>query len=99
MDDTVDYAAVSEAVRQELCLLFSKNYWAKKEPANVDKLLAAAASVTLKTGNKPSAETKDATQSPEAPEQSDKKEEKPNWDNFLNKPEVKPENEDIDSTL
>jgi tetratricopeptide (TPR) repeat protein len=99
MDDTVDYAAVSEAVRQELCLLFSKNYWAKKEPANVDQLLAAAASVTLKTGHKPSAETKDATQSPEAPEQSDKKEEKPNWDNFLKKPEAKPENEDIDSTL
>ena len=61
MDDTVDYAAVSEAVRQELCLLFSKNYWAKKEPANVDQLLAAAASVTLKTGKKPGTDTKDAT--------------------------------------
>ena len=99
MDDTIDYAAVSEAVRQELCLLFSKNYWAKKEPANVDQLLAAAASVTLKTGKKPGTETKDATQSPEAPEQSEKKEEKPIWENFLNKPEAKPENEDIDSTL
>ena len=65
MDETIDYAAVSEAVRQELCLLFSKNYWAKKEPANVDELLAAAASVTLKTGKKPQPETKNATQSPE----------------------------------
>lgn len=100
MDDTIDYAAVSEAVRQELCLLFSKNYWAKKEPANVDQLLAAAASVTLKTGKKPHAETKDATTpSPEASEPSDKKEEKPVWENFLNKPEAKPENEDNDSTL
>jgi hypothetical protein len=99
MDDTVDYAAVSEAVRQELCLLFSKNYWAKKEPANVDQLLAAAASITLKTAKKPGIKTKDATQSPEPTEQSDKKEEKPVWDNFLNKPEAQPENEDIDSTL
>jgi hypothetical protein len=100
MDDTIDYAAVSEAVRQELCLLFSKNYWAKKEPANVDQLLAAAASVTLKTGKKPHTETKDATTpSPEALEPSDKKEEKPVWENFLNKPEAKPENEDNDSTL
>jgi hypothetical protein len=99
MDDTVDYAAVSEAVRQELCLLFSKNYWARKEPANVDQLLAAAASVTLKTGKKPGAETKDATQSPNAAEQSDEKEEKPVWESFLNKPETKPENEDIDSEL
>jgi hypothetical protein len=30
MDDTIDYAEVSEAVRQELSLLFAKNYWAKK---------------------------------------------------------------------
>jgi tetratricopeptide (TPR) repeat protein len=99
MDDTVDYAAVSEAVRQELCLLFSKNYWARKEPANIDQLLAAAASVTLKTGKKPGAETKDATQSPNAAEQSDEKEEKPVWESFLNKTETKPENEDIDSAL
>ena len=55
MDDTIDYAEVSEAVRQELSLLFAKNYWAKKEPANVDELLAAAASITLKTGKKPDA--------------------------------------------
>ena len=99
MDDTVDYAAVGQAVRQELCLLFSKNYWAKKEPANVDQLLAAAASITLKTGKKPEGETKNATQSPEGAKPSEKKEEKPVWDNFLKKPEAKPENEDIDSNL
>ena len=99
MDDTVDYAAVSEAVRQELCLLFSKNYWAKKEPANVEQLLAAAASVTLNTGKKPDADSKREAQSPEATEQSEEKEEKPVWESFLNKPEAKPENEDIDSQL
>jgi tetratricopeptide (TPR) repeat protein len=99
MDDTVDYAAVGEAVRQELCLLFSKNYWAKKEPANVDQLLAAAASVTLKTSKKRDPETTGPTQSPEDAAQSDKKEEKPVWENFLNRPEAKPENEDIDSKL
>jgi tetratricopeptide (TPR) repeat protein len=99
MDDTVDYAAVGEAVRQELCLLFSKNYWAKKEPANVDQLLAAAASVTLKTSKKRNPETTGPTQSPEDATQSDKKEEKPVWENFLNRPEAKPENEDIDSKL
>jgi tetratricopeptide (TPR) repeat protein len=99
MDDTVDYAAVGEAVRQELCLLFSKNYWAKKEPANVDQLLAAAASVTLKTSKKRNPETTGPTQSPEDAVQPDKKEEKPVWENFLNRPEAKPENEDIDSKL
>ena len=99
MDDTVDYAAVSEAVRQQLCLLFSKNYWAKKEPVNVDQLLAAAASVNLKTGEKPNTDAKSEEQSPQATEQSEKKEEKPVWENFLKKPEAKPENEDIDSKL
>jgi tetratricopeptide (TPR) repeat protein len=99
MDDTVDYAAVSQAVRQELCLLFSKNYWAKKEPAKVDDLLAAAASITLKTGKKPEGEAKNTTQSPDAAKPTEKKEEKPVWDNFLNKPEAKPENDDIDSKL
>ena len=98
MDDTVDYAAVSKAVRQELCLLFSKSYWAKKEPANVEELLAAAASVTLKTGKKPATESKGGEQSPETSE-PEKKDEKPVWENFLNKPEAKPENEDINSTL
>jgi hypothetical protein len=86
-------------VRQELSLLFSKNYWAKKEPAKVDELLAAAASITLKSGKKPEGETKNATQSPDGAKPSDKKEEKPVWDNFLKKPEAKPENEDIDSKL
>jgi hypothetical protein len=98
MDDTVDYAAVSKGVRQELCLLFSKSYWAKKEPANVEELLAAAASVTLKTGKKPATESKGGEQSPETSE-PEKKDEKPVWENFLNKPEAKPENEDINSTL
>jgi tetratricopeptide (TPR) repeat protein len=99
MDDTIDYAEVSEAVRQELSLLFSKNYWAKKEPTNVDQLLAAAASVTLKTGKKPDVQAKDVTPSADAPEKSEQKEEKPAWENFLKKPETKPENEDIDSEL
>ena len=99
MDDTVDYAAVGEAVRQELCLLFSKSYWAKKEPANVDQLLAAAASVTLKTGKKRDPESTGTTPSPEAMTQPDKKEEKPVWDNFLSRPEATPENEDTDSKL
>ena len=99
MDETVDYASVSEAVRQELCLLFANNYWAKKEPANVDQLLAAAASVTLTTGKKPAAESKKEVQSPQTTEQSEEKEQKPVWSNFLNKPEAKPENEDIDSQL
>ena len=96
MDDTIDYAEVSEAVRQELSLLFAKNYWAKKEPANVDELLAAAASVTLKTGKKTDAPAKDQAPSATAAEQSEEKEEKPAWENFLKKPETKPENEDIE---
>jgi len=100
MDDSVDYASVNKAVRQQLCLLFSKNYWAKKEPVNVDQLLAAAASVNLKTEKKPGADSKSEAQSPQATEQSEeKKVEKPVWENFLKKPEAKPENEDIDSQL
>ena len=99
MDETIDYAAVSESVRQELCLLFSKNYWAKKEPVNVDELLAAAASVTLKSGKTPHPEAEDATQSAATTEISEKKEEKPAWENFLKKPETKSDNEDIDSEL
>jgi hypothetical protein len=99
MDETVDYAAISEAVRQELCLLFSKNYWAKKEPANVDQLLATAASITLRDEERPQAEAKATAQSSDSAEQSEKKEEKPAWENFLNKPESKPENEEIDSEL
>lgn len=99
MDDTVDYAAVSTSVRQQLALLFSKNYWAKKEPVNVDELLAAAASVNLKSAKKPSAGSTSEEQQPKASEQSDEKEEKPAWENFLKKPEAKPENEDINSQL
>ena len=96
MDDTIDYAEVSEAVRQELSLLFAKNYWAKKEPTNVDELLAAAASVTLKTGKNPDTPAKDQAPSANAAEQSEEKEEKPAWENFLKKPETKPENEDLE---
>ena len=100
MDETVDYAAVSKSVRQQLCLLFSKNYWAKKEPANVDQLLAAAASVNLKSAKKPDAASTSEGQHPsQTPAQSEEKEEKPAWENFLKKPEAKPENEDIDSQL
>jgi hypothetical protein len=98
IDESIDYAAVSEAVRQELSLLFSKNYWAKKEPANVDQLLAAAASITLRTEKTPPGETVEATP-PADGESSEKKEEKPAWEAFLNKPETKSENEEIDSEL
>jgi hypothetical protein len=99
MDESIDYAKVSEAVRQQLSLLFSKNYWAKKEPANVHQLLAAAASVTLKTEKKPDAQAEQATPAANAAEQSEEKEQKPVWESFLKKPETKPENEDIDSEL
>jgi tetratricopeptide (TPR) repeat protein len=99
MDDPIDYAAVGNSVRQQLGLLFSKNYWARKEPVNVDQLLAAAASVNLKTTKKP--DTSSASDAPQSqtPEPSQEKEEKPAWENFLKKPEAKPENEDIDSQL
>jgi tetratricopeptide (TPR) repeat protein len=99
MDDTIDYAGVSEAVRQELSLLFSKNYWAKKEPVNVDQLLAAAASVTLKTEKKPDPQAKDVTPSADSAEKPEEKEQKPAWENFLKKPETKLDNEDIESEL
>jgi hypothetical protein len=99
MDETIDYAAVSEAVRQELCLLFSKNYWAKKEPANVDQLLAAAASVTLKAEKTNSADDGDAKEPSDSGKSSENKEEKPAWESFLNQPENQSENEDIDSEL
>jgi hypothetical protein len=100
MDDTIDYRAVSQSVRQQLALLFSKNYWAKKEPVNVDELLAAAASVNLKTAKKADSNAVSAEAKPaERSEQSKEKEEKPAWENFLKKPEAKPENEDISSQL
>jgi hypothetical protein len=99
MDETVDYAAVSNSVRQQLALLFSKNYWAKKEPVNVDELLAAAASVNLKSARKPDADSASQEQQPKPTEQSEEKEQKPAWDSFLKQPEAKPENEDINSQL
>jgi hypothetical protein len=99
MDDTVDYAAVANSVRQQLALLFSKNYWAKKEPVNVDQLLAAAASVNLKNTKKPDAGAVAEGQQPQAAETPEKKEEKPAWENFLKTPEDKPDNEEIDSQL
>jgi hypothetical protein len=99
MDETVDYAAVSTSVRQQLALLFSKNYWAKKEPVNVDELLAAAASVNLKSAKKPDAgsTTQEAQRQPDG--KSEEKEQKPAWESFLKQPEAKPENEDINSQL
>jgi hypothetical protein len=99
MDETVDYAAVSNSVRQQLALLFSKNYWAKKEPVNVDELLAAAAGINLKSAKKSEANSATEDQQPQSAEKSEEKEEKPVWENFLKKPEAKPENEDIDSQL
>ena len=99
MDETVDYAAVSNSVRQQLALLFSKNYWSKKEPVNVEELLAAAASVNLKSAKKANAGSANEEQQPQAAQQSEEKQEKPAWESFLKKPEAKPENEDIDSQL
>jgi tetratricopeptide (TPR) repeat protein len=99
MDETVDYAAVSNSVRQQLALLFANNYWAKKEPVNVDELLAAAAGVNLKSTKKPNSATTDAEQQPQAGEKAEEKEEKPVWENFLKKPEAKPDDEEIDSQL
>ena len=64
---------------------------------NVDQLLAAAASVNLKT--KKSTDPASSAQQSQIPEKSEEKEEKPAWENFLKKPEAKPENEDINSQL
>ena len=99
MDETVDYAAVSNSVRQQLALLFANNYWAKKEPVNVDELLAAAAGIKLKSTKKPNSGTASEEQQPGAAEKAEEKEEKPVWENFLKKPEAKPDNEEIDSQL
>jgi hypothetical protein len=98
MDETIDYAAVSNSVRQQLALLFSNNYWAKKEPVNVEELLAAAAGVNLKSAKKASPGTNEAQPS-ESAEQSAGDKEKPVWENFLKQPEAKPDNEEIDSQL
>lgn len=99
MDESIDYGAVSNSVRQQLALLFSKNYWAKKEPVNVDQLLAAAASVNLKSAKKPQADSASPEAASQSEGESEEKEQKPAWDTFLNKPEAKPENEDINSQL
>ena len=98
MDETIDYAAVSNSVRQQLALLFSNNYWAKKEPVNVEELLAAAAGVTLKSAKKTNSATTSEEQQSQAAEQAEEKE-KPVWENFLKQPEAKPDNEEIDSQL
>jgi hypothetical protein len=98
MDETVDYAAVSNSVRQQLALLFSNNYWAKKEPVNVGELLAAAAGVTLKSAKKPNSTATSEEQQPQTAEPAEEKE-KPVWENFLKQPEAKPDNEEIDSQL
>jgi hypothetical protein len=98
MDETIDYAAVSNSVRQQLALLFSNNYWAKKEPVNVEELLAAAAGITLKSAKKPNSAATSEEQPSQAAEQAEEKE-KPVWENFLKQPEAKPDNEEIDSQL
>ena len=97
MDETVDYAAVSNSVRQQLALLFSNNYWAKKEAVNVEELLAAAAGINLKSAKKPNSAATSEEQQPEAAEKPE--EEKPVWENFLKQPEAKPDDEEIDSQL
>ena len=86
-------------MRQQLALLFAKNYWAKKEPVNVDQLLAAAASINLKSAKKAQADSASPEAAPQPEGKSEEKEQKPAWDTFLNKPEAKPENEDINSQL
>ena len=65
---------------------------------NVDQLLAAAASVNLKS-QKAQPIREQRRNSPKLPKKSEEKEEKPAWENFLKKPEAKPENEDINSQL
>jgi hypothetical protein len=97
MDETVDYAAVSNSVRQQLALLFSNNYWAKKEAVNVEELLAAAAGINLKSAKRPNSGAASEKQQPEAADKP--QEEKPVWENFLKQPEAKPDNEEIDSQL
>ena len=99
MDETLDYAAVSNSVRQQLALLFSNNYWAKKEPVNVEELLAAAAGVNLKSAKKTNSGTTSEGQQPQSAEQAQEGKEKPVWENFLKQPEAKPDNEEIDSQL
>ena len=99
MDETLDYAAVSNSVRQQLALLFSNNYWAKKEPVNVEELLAAAAGVNLKSAKKATSGTTSEGQQPQSAEQPQEGKEKPVWENFLKQPEAKPDNEEIDSQL
>ena len=98
MDETIDYAAVSNSVRQQLALLFANNYWAKKDPVNVDELLAAAAGVNLKSTKKPNSAATGEEQSAQTAEKAEEKE-KPVWENFLKQPEAKPDNEEIDSKL
>lgn len=90
IDNSMDYAGISESVRQELCLLFSKNYWAKQKPASVKELLAQAASIPLSEGGSaPVAEG--GRGDAEAPSPT---EAKPVWDNFISKPETQNENEE-----
>ena len=99
MDDTLDYAAVSNSVRQQLALLFSNNYWAKKEPVNVEELLAGAAGVNLKSAKNASSRPTNEGEQPQSAEQLQENKEKPVWENFLKQPEAKPDNEEIDSQL
>ena len=98
IDETVDYPAVSKSVRQQLALLFANNYWAKKDPVNVEELLAAAAGVNLKSTKKANSAATGEGQPAQTAEKAEEKE-KPVWENFLKQPEAKPDNEEIDSQL
>ena len=91
IDETIDYPAVGKAVRQELTLLFPKNYWARQKPVSVEELLTAASSVTL---NQPAAGAADGAAPAEGTPESKKEEEKPNWNDFLNKTQKPTENDD-----
>ena len=63
MGQEVDYTALVEAVRQELCFIYPQSYWAKKNPVNVEKLLAQAKGIKIGTAG---GEEETAVEPPEA---------------------------------
>lgn len=94
IDDSINYSEVSQAVRQELTLLFSKSYWARQKPATVEHLLAAADAIALNEKPEiPETTANGGTQ--QAASEAGKKEEKPVWDTFLNKTVTETKNDDL----
>jgi len=47
MGDSVDYEELVQGVRQHLSFIFPDSYWAQKDPADVDELLARASGLKL----------------------------------------------------